>query len=292
MLTFLMRQALSRPLHLASLAAAVRHASALRSHPHATVRALGSACGEALQRRYRAEDARVVEGIEALRARASGSTERLRIDDYGAGAPDSAFTEAQMSAGRVVERTVGEACRASKKPTWAGLLWHLVREFQPERCVELGCCLGISACYQGHALRLNGARGRLWTLEGAPMLADVARRHIGEQGLQDRVEVVVGRFQDTLQGVLERNGPIDYAFIDGHHDEEATLRYFEQLLPHLAPRALLVFDDINWSDGMRRAWARLAADPRIQVSIDCGEVGVCAIDATIKDKLRVKIALA
>lgn len=43
---------------------------------------------------------------------------------------------------------------------------------------------------------------------------------------------------------------------------------------------------------MRRAWARLAADPRIQLSIDCGEVGVCAIDATIKDKLRVQIALA
>ncbi|MEY2806196.1 MAG: O-methyltransferase [Planctomycetia bacterium] len=292
MLTFLARQAFSRPHRLASMIAGARQASLLRAHPHPTVRALGVACGAAQERRLGDEDARVVAGIEALRARASTSSERLRIDDYGAGAPDSTFSEEQMAAGRVIERTVGEACRASKKPAWAGLLWHLVREFKPERCVELGCCLGISACYQGHALRSNGGGGRLWTLEGAPMLAAVARRHLAEQGLDGRVEVVVGRFQDTLPGLLARHAPIDYAFIDGHHDEQATLRYFEQLLPHLAPRALLVFDDIDWSDGMRRAWARLVDDRRIQLSIDCGEVGVCAVDATIKDKLRAAIPLA
>ena len=42
--------------------------------------------------------------------------------------------------------------------------------------------------------------------------------------------------------------------IDGHHDEQATIAYFEKFIPYLSKNSIIVFDDISWSDGMRRAW--------------------------------------
>ena len=64
----------------------------------------------------------------------------------------------------------------------------------------MGTAVGISAAYQAAALALNG-RGTFTTLEGAEPLADIARDNLRRLGL-GMVEVVVGRFEDTLDAVL------------------------------------------------------------------------------------------
>lgn len=287
----LLRKALTRPHRLAALALGQYNLAQLQQHPHETVRTVAKACEAALRGHFSPEDQRFIDRVEGVRQRAARSSERVNIEDFGAVSPTANLTQAQMYQGRVVQRTVGEACRAaSKRPVWAALLWHVVRALKPQRGVELGCCVGVSAGYQAGAMARNGNGGRLWTLDGARELAAVAQRHFAELGL-DNIEVVVGRFQDTLAGVLEAHGPIDYAFIDGHHDEQATLQYFEQILPHCQPRALLVFDDIDWSAGMKRAWRTLAADPRVPLAIDCGEIGLCVLDATLHERVRVRAPL-
>ena len=48
-----------------------------------------------------------------------------------------------------------------------------------------------------------------------------------------------------------------YAFIDVHHDDKATVACFKQILPYIADEAVIVFDDISWSDGMKRAWKKI-----------------------------------
>jgi predicted O-methyltransferase YrrM len=143
----------------------------------------------------------------------------------------------------------------------------------------MGTALGVSAAYQAAALRLN-SHGALVTIEGATSLADIARNNF-QQLCLDTVEVVVGRFQDTLTNVLTNRQPVDYVFVDGHHDEQATRAYFEQILPFLAEEALLVFDDITWSEGMRRAWNTLAKDRRVDVTVDLGPVGLRVVDSSI-----------
>jgi predicted O-methyltransferase YrrM len=137
----------------------------------------------------------------------------------------------------------------------------------------------MSAAYQGAALKLNG-RGTLLTLEGDPSLADIARNNLEQLGL-DTVEVVVGRFQNTLPDSLIKRRPVDYVFVDGHHDEQATLAYFQQILPCLSETALLVFDDVAWSGGMKRAWRAISSDRRIAVAVDLGGVGLCLVDRSI-----------
>ena len=172
---------------------------------------------------------------------------------------------------------MGTINTASPGREWRLLLFHLIRGLRPAMCVEMGTALGMSAAFQAAALALNG-RGRLVTAEGAPTFADAARQHLDALGLS-AVKLVVGRFQDTLDGILREHRPVDYAFVDGHHDGDATVAYFKQFLPHLSDGALLVFDDILYYPSMQRAWRMMAAHPHVRVAVDLGRFGLCVVGA-------------
>lgn len=218
---------------------------------------------------------------EALRTALSLSTEPVQLIDYGAGSPDSTRTAEEMRRGVAFSATVGEICRrASKSPFWTRLLFALVRDYQPRNGIELGTCLGVSAAYQGAALALGPQPASLVTMEGAAELAVRAQRNLDELGLGSFVRVVTGRFDQTLPPLLTDPRHIDYAFIDGHHDGQATIDYFSALKPRLAPGAVLVFDDIAWSPGMKRAWQTICADSCFAVTLDLHTVGIGVIGAS------------
>jgi len=214
-----------------------------------------------------------VERIEAERKVLLADDSEVEILNFGAGSRTARRTANEMNAGWTSHAVIRQVCeRAVSKPEKALLLFKLVREFRPQRAVEFGTCLGISAAYQAAALQLNGNGGSLATLEGAPSFGDVARRTLDAVSLSE-VEVVVGRFLDTLPQVLA-DGPVDYAFVDGHHDEAATINYFRELLPHLSDGAVLVFDDIRWNDRMQRAWGVIAASPSVVAAVDLVKFGI------------------
>jgi hypothetical protein len=88
---------------------------------------------------------------------------------------------------------------------------------------------------------------------------------------------VVGRFADTLPGVLERRRPVDFVLVDGHHDERALLGYWRLLLASLSDPALVVVDDIDWSSGMERAWRAITLDERAHCTFELGSLGLCVV---------------
>jgi predicted O-methyltransferase YrrM len=234
----------------------------------------------ALKHALTPEERSWIDRIEHLRTQMYASTAQITRTDYGAGRPDSNWGQEETRAGVEVTDTLGHISQVVSKPAfWCLLLFKLIRTAHPGSCVEMGTAVGISAAYQAAALKLN-SHGSLVTLEGAISLADIARNNFQQLDL-DTVEVVVGRFQDTLTDVLTNRHPVDYVFVDGHHDEQATRAYFEQILPFLAEKALLVFDDITWSEGMRRAWNTLAKDRRVSITVELGPVGLCVIDSSI-----------
>jgi predicted O-methyltransferase YrrM len=179
------------------------------------------------------------------------------MQDYGAG------TRAGLLAreARPDERRIAEIYRrAAATPAWGRFLFRLVRVLRPRRVLELGTNLGVSAAHLAAALALNGDGGRLVTLEGDPTLAAYAGRHLDVLGHRERVEIIVGRFADVLPDVLDAHGPFDLVFLDGHHEEAATLQYFAQIRPHLGPGACVAFDDIEPTRPVRRAWKRIVAE--------------------------------
>ena len=210
--------------------------------------------------------------IEALRGRLMRSTVSIDIVDYGAGDPSATRSTEEMDRGTLVTLPVSKACAASVQPLMGLFLFRLIREFQPNHCLELGTNLGISSAYQAAALEANG-RGHLVTLEGADSLAELARENLRSLSLARRVDVVTGQFDDTLETILTTDGgaKIDYAFIDGRHDEQATLDYFHEIKSDVAPTGgLLVFDDVDWSDGMHRAWTAICNDASVAGALVAG----------------------
>ena len=159
---------------------------------------------------------------------------------------------------------------------WGVFQMRLVRELAPKSCLELGTGLGLSAAYQAAALELNGA-GMLTTLEGAHAWGAVAEQGLSTLGLDGRAEVRLGPIDDTLAQVLERIAPIDYAFLDAEHTEEATLEHFDMLLPHVSVGGLVVLDDITFSIGMWRAWNAIRGRERVSTSLALGRMGVVAV---------------
>jgi predicted O-methyltransferase YrrM len=192
-------------------------------------------------------------------------------------ARDECLDDGSLGPGGLHDRgvSVAAACRVSKPPNAARLMYLLVREFRPVRAIELGTNVGISSAYQAAGLAANG-RGRLVTLEASPYRLRLARELHGRVGLR-RIEYRQGLFAETLDAAVAELGPFDFAFIDGHHEHHATLDYFERVWRHAHDDALFVFDDIRWSEGMERAWAALRADPRVRLAVDLYTVGLCVV---------------
>jgi predicted O-methyltransferase YrrM len=243
-----------------------------------------------LKRSMTLEEKSWIDRIEQLRSELNTSPTQITRKDFGAGGSELSRTQLEMRAGVEIQDTLGRFSQsASKSAFWCLLLFRLIRSVQPRSCVELGAAVGISAAYQAAALKLNG-HGFLVTLEGAPTLADIAKNNLERLDL-DNTEVIVGRFEDTLSGVLTSRRPIDYIFVDGHHDHDATLAYFEQISSFLSDTAFLVFDDIDWSEGMQKAWTKIAKDKRIDVAVDLGPLGLCVIDHSVGEKKYYRIPL-
>ncbi|MFT5903100.1 MAG: putative O-methyltransferase YrrM, partial [Bacteroidia bacterium] len=83
-----------------------------------------------------------------------------------------------------------------------------------------------------------------------------------------------GNFDETLQSFLNSIEKLDWAFIDGNHQEEPTVRYFQQCLGKCHNDSVLLFDDIYWSKGMAAAWENIKAHERVTVTLDLFQVGI------------------
>jgi predicted O-methyltransferase YrrM len=261
----------------------------LAGDPHPAARAISEAVRAVVTDEFSPEERAAFARVEELRASLAQSQEEITVVDYGAGESTDTRTAEEMSRGRTTTTTVGAICRsASKPPRWARLLFALVRKLEPQQCLELGSSLGLSAAYQASALQLNGV-GRLDTLEGAPAVAERARLNLGQ--LSVPAEVTTGRFQDTLEPLLEERPGVDLAFVDGHHDGDATIAYFEQLAPHVSEGGVLVFDDVAWSPGMADAWSRIRSDQRVGLAVDLFKVGICSLGGRKGHTTTYRIAL-
>ncbi|MBJ6110207.1 class I SAM-dependent methyltransferase [Hymenobacter sp. BT523] len=199
--------------------------------------------------------------VEARRQQLLGSPASISVTDFGAGS--------HTGAGR--QRRVADIARTAAKPRpLAQLLFRLVNYFRPATILELGTSLGLTTAYLASA----DSRSRVVTFEGCPNVAAVARETFAELQLRN-IDVIEGNIDHTLASALAAlNRPVDFAFFDGNHRYEPTLRYFEQCLAHRTENSVFVFDDIHWSAEMERAWEAIKAHPEVMLTVDLFYIGL------------------
>lgn len=164
------------------------------------------------------------------------------------------------------------ATGASVSRRWGTFLHLCANALEARVVLELGAGVGISGAY----LASGSSVQRFVALEGSPPLARLAAATI--RGVSDRASVVEGPFESELPRTLASLGgervQLDLAYVDGHHDEGATLRYVDTMRPHLRPGSLVVLDDIRLWRGMWLAWRRLASMDGVSAAVDTGRFGV------------------
>ena len=146
--------------------------------------------------------------------------------------------------------------------------------------VEVGTAIGYSTLWMALG---QPADGRLVTIDPDQGRTDRARSHWRDAGIADERIAIVNRpaLDAFASDEPALRGPFDLAFVDALKQEYRA--YVEALLPRLAPRALVIADNVLWSgrtSGAREAapddestnalrafnpW--LLADPRFEATI-------------------------
>lgn len=197
--------------------------------------------------------------VDKIRTELLNRTDEIEITDLGAGSTINSSNRRKVS---------DIAKNSAKGGKWGELLFRLARHLQPETMIELGTSLGIGSLYQS----LGNPNGNLTTFEGCPNTAAIAREQFAEASVNPTI--IKGNFDDTLEPFLNSIEKLDWAFIDGNHQKEPTIRYFQQCLEKCHNDSVLLFDDIYWSKGMAEAWENIKADERVTVSLDLFQVGI------------------
>lgn len=210
------------------------------------------------------EDAEVVRKVESLRAELAQNHTLYSLWYAPPSAAQNEFRQAN---------TEWLALTASVPQYWGTFLYLCAKAHRAESILEFGSCAGISGSY----LAASKYCSRFVSMEGSPELARLAESNISR--VSQNALVVNAFFDAALDEVLPLfDGGIDMAFIDGHHEKEATLRYLDRLIPHLKTGSLLVFDDIQWTGEMWETWQILCRRPGIESAVNLGRFGLCIWD--------------
>lgn len=153
---------------------------------------------------------------------------------------------------RLLEDLEAEGPRFWSVPRQDGAFLHfLVKATRARNVLEVGTSHGYSAIWMGLALEETG--GRLTTIEIDRTRHNLARKHVNEAGLSQRIALIKG---DAHAEAPKLDGPFDFVFLDA--DKEGQVDYFRALYPRkLAPGGLLAVHNAIRQAGAMRGYLEL-----------------------------------
>ena len=163
----------------------------------------------------------------------------------------------------------GIAGHASVNRKFGRLLYRIALHYKPELIIELGTSLGISTLY----LALGNPEASMTTVEADPAIAAIASENLCIYGLKN-VLLINNTFDSALTELLPQSPGKALVFIDGNHSLSSTLKYADHFLSRLPDGSIIVFDDINWSEGMRQAWKKIQEDKKSALTVDLFRMGI------------------
>lgn len=164
-------------------------------------------------------------------------------------------------------RRISEMARVqSIDRKYGKLLGTIMQHYKIDTCLELGTSLGIGSAYMAELAE------RVVTIEGCKNIHAEAQKFWNSRF--SNIEFVHGEFGQVLPEVLSTIEKLDLAFVDGNHGYQPTLEYFEQIVEKAHNDTFILFDDINWSEDMRKAWDEICASDKINVSLEFFRMGI------------------
>lgn len=146
---------------------------------------------------------------------------------------------------------------------YGGVYSYLVREMRPGIVLEIGTAFGVSGMYFLSGLELNG-HGKLITFEPNEDWRSAAISNLSK--ISDRYTSILGTFEEKYSHVNDLGKAVDIAFVDGIHEPSVVVNQINKISEICSRNALIIVDDIFFSDNMRKCWKVLARDSRFRLS--------------------------
>lgn len=183
------------------------------------------------------------------------------------------FKIVDLGAGSKVEkskfRKVKSIARNSlSSPKFSQFIFRLIQGFKYKNVLELGTSLGINTSYLARA----NPNARIFTFEADPKALKIAKE---VNAKHENIHFLEGDIANLLPDMLQKsNSKIDLVYADANHTYEASITYFNVILPYLTIQSVYIMDDIHWSTGMKKAWEELKLRKEVTSSIDLFDAGL------------------
>ena len=206
----------------------------------------------------------ITDDIEKLRKSLQKNNDYINITDFGAGS----------SINNKRKRKIKDIAKnSSKNKKYGQLLFRIVNHFKPKNIYELGTSFGISTLY----LHKGNPKAEIKTFEGCRETGKIAISSF-KNFKANKIDLIIGDFKNTFEKNITKNQKIDFAFIDGNHQEKATINYFETIINYSNNKTIIIFDDIHWSKGMENAWNYIKKSKNTSLTIDLFFIGIVFLD--------------
>ena len=182
----------------------------------------------------------------------------INVKDFGKGSKVFKSNKRQIS-------KIASVAGISKKRGL--LLTRLIAYFSPSQILEIGTSLGIATA----AMHLGNSESTIFSLEGCPNTLAVAKEQFKHHCFIN-THFIEGDFKNTLSKTINSK-TFDFIYIDGNHQKEPTLNYFNLVLKSIHNDSVVIFDDIHWTREMQDAWEEIKNHPKVTVTIDTYQWG-------------------
>ena len=200
--------------------------------------------------------------VSELREQLQKDCSEIMVNDFGAGIGGKGYALILKSVASLYKNN-------SIRLKYGELLFRLVKYLQPANILELGTSLGISSAYMAFA----APDASIVTVEGCKGIAEKAAENFTRLGLKN-IHQEIGNFDSVLDLIIADMPKIDFAFIDGNHRKDPTIRYFESCIKKSHNETVLIFDDIHWSEEMNEAWKFIQSQQSVTLTLDLFQFGI------------------
>lgn len=208
--------------------------------------------------------------LDAVRKQLLNNHSTIEITDFGAGSKVFKGNTRKIS-------DIAKHGISTKK--FSELYFKLINFCNAEHVVELGTSIGLNTLYLAKA----NSKSKIYTIEGCPALCEFSSQLFKKHNAEN-ITSLQGNFDSVLPELLNNLPRLDFFYVDGNHQYEATKKYFEMALTKKHEHSVFIFDDINWTEGMQRAWEEIKNHPEVTLSLDLFYAGIVFFRKEQKEK--------
>ena len=220
---------------------------------------------------YSTNEQEVFKNIDAYRTKLASNADEVSYEIFNSSAV----------------KQIKDIYKVSASPkVWGELLYFLAKNGRSKKILEIGTNVGVSGTYIIHGMKQNDEAFKFITMEGLNQLCALSKQQFSTITDNNNFDVIPGLYDNTFPKLIEKETNFDLLFIDGNHQRDPTLEYFDALKNCITKKAVFIFDDIYYNVEMTEAWNIAKKDKSVNFSIDLYKWGIIIIDKseTIKNR--------